>query len=232
MSAFPADLPPDLDDPTAIQQHDWAAFRSLGYLENHWDRPGWTPGRRSYHWMLSFHDSDEVQHLAQQCQAQLAFPALDLVPLDAVHLTLGRIGFTDDVDSTAVHEVVSAATWRCQQLAAFDLVIGPVAGSSGAIRFSVAPWSPLMALHRALSGAAQAVLGQRSAMDTASFRPHLSIAYANTTQPIPPLLPRLNSLRTLPTTTVTIASTLLVELRREGRAYRYQRVARIELRPE
>jgi 2'-5' RNA ligase len=232
VSAFPADLPPDLDDPTTIRRHDWVAFRGLAVMENHWERPGWTPGRRSYHWMLSFHDCDEVQRLAKQCQAQLALAALDLVPLDALHLTIGRIGFTDEVTTTAVRDIVGQASRRCRELAPFELVIGPVAGSAGAIRFSVAPWSPLLKLHRQLADATRAVLGERSAMDTASFRPHLSIAYANTAQPIPALLPRLDSLRALPTTTVTVASAVLVELRREGRAYRYERVSSIELRPE
>lgn len=227
MSTFPSGMPEDIDNAASISVHDWQAFRQLAIMENHWQRPGWLSGRRSYHWMLSFHDADEVQRLAKQCQAQLPSVGLDLVPLDALHITIGRIGFTDELAATTIDAVVSTAIPRCQGLSSLALTIGPVAGSKGAIRFSIAPWSPLLALHRELSVATRAVIGDRCVMNTAEFRPHLSIAYANTTVPVESLLSTLERLRSLPPASARVREVGLVELRREGRAYRYDVMAKV-----
>jgi 2'-5' RNA ligase len=106
------------------------------------------------------------------------------VPLDALHLTLGRVGFTDAVSTVAVHDAVDRAAQNCRELKAFELAVGPTAGSAGAIRFSVAPWPPLLELHQYLSRATRSALGEQCAMDTSSFRPHLSVAYSNKALPI------------------------------------------------
>lgn len=229
VTTFPPDPPRDLDDPAIIRAHDWHAFRQLSRMESHWDRPGWKAGRRSYHWILSFHDANDVQDLAKQCQTQLPPSDLDLVPPDALHVTVGRIGFTDELTRAVADATGRAAIPRCQELAPLALAIGPLAGSGGAIRFSITPWAPLLTLHSQLGAATQAVIGQRSVMHTSQFRPHLSIAYANTTVPIASLRPALDRLRLLPPVSVTVPSVVLVELRREDRAYRYEVVAEVPL---
>jgi hypothetical protein len=64
-------------------------------------------------------------------------------------------------------------------------------------------------------------------MDSRFFRPHLSIAYTHTDVPVAALLPTLERLRELPTVPAEVASVVLVELRREGRAYRYDSLVRL-----
>ncbi|WP_436493201.1 2'-5' RNA ligase family protein [Actinokineospora sp. HUAS TT18] len=229
MSAFPAELPSDLEDPYVIQEHDWQAYRAVDRMSNHWDRPGWTPGRRSYHWMLTFEDADDVRHLAKQCQSRIDSPVFDPVPLDALHLTMGRLAFTDQADRSEVDEVAEVARQRCQSLAAFDLTVGPLAGSRGALRFSVSPWTQVLALHRELANATNQVLGARATADTNYFRPHLSIAYANTEVPVPMLMPMFHELRGLAVVETSVSSVALVELRRDARAYRFDVLAVIAL---
>jgi 2'-5' RNA ligase len=221
MTVFPPELPAHLDQPAIISTHDWQAFRNLTYMENHWQRGGWTPGRRSYHWMLSFHQAEDIQRLAERCQTQLPPSGLDLVPLDALHVTLGRIAFTDEIPKETALAIADVAVPRCQSLVPLMLTIGPLAGSQGAIRFSVAPWSPLLTLHRELVAATHAVIGDQCVMDTSQFRPHLSIAYANAEVPIASLVPVLERLRELPPVTTVVPSVALVELRREGLKYVY-----------
>jgi 2'-5' RNA ligase len=227
VSPFPRELPVDLNDPAIIAAHDWQAFGQLKAMENHWDRPGWTDGRRSYHWMLSFHDTRDVQDLAKQCQAELPRGPLDPVPHDALHVTLGRIGFTDEISEACAISAAKQATSRCEALTPLALTIGPLAGSRGAIRFTVTPWPPLLELHRQLAAATSDVLGEKCVMDTEGFRPHLSIAYSNTVLPVAPLLPVMERLRQLAPVEVSVSSVLVVELRRVGRAYRYEEVAKV-----
>lgn len=229
VSAFPSSLPDDLDDQTVIRAHDWQAFRQLTTMENHWQRPGWTPGRRSYHWMLDFGDTSDIQRLAAQCQAELPSSMLDPVPLDSLHLTVDRIAFADETTPATIRAVAEAATPRIRRLAPLTLAIGPLAGSRGAIRFSVAPWSALQQLHHELTAATHDVIGDQCVMDTNQFRPHVSVAYANTTVPVESLMPVVARSRLLPPVVTTVPSVALVELRREGRTYRYDVVAAVTM---
>jgi 2'-5' RNA ligase len=229
VTAFPADPPALLDDAATIQAHDWQAYRHLHQMETHWNRPGWTNGRRSYHWILSFRDVENVRQLAEQCQMQLQRPELDVVPPDTLHVTLGRLGFTDEMARTEVHATADEASAACSLLAPFSLTIGPLTGSTGAVRFSVSPWSQLMELHRELTKATRAIRGARCVMETSQFRPHLSIAYANTTVPMASLLSCVEQLRTLPTENAVVSSVQLVELRREDRTYRFELLQSLRL---
>ncbi|WP_434447638.1 2'-5' RNA ligase family protein [Lentzea sp. E54] len=198
-------------------------------MQNHWDRPGWSQGRRTYHWMLSFHDDQAVQDLADRCQTELIRPDFDPVPHDALHLTVGRVAFTDETTRATVDRLVEIAKLKCKPLAPFALDVGPLAGSRGALRFTVAPWLPLLELHRTLAEATQDVLGDADRMHTKDFRPHLSIAYCNQTVPVPDLLPLVSRLRALRPAATSVEAVSLVELRRDGRAYRYDELARLDL---
>lgn len=229
MNAFPPDLPRSLDSLAAIRDNDWRAFLRLTHMEDHWDRRGWLPGRHSYHWMLSFPDAENVRLLSEHCQARLPSAGFDMVPFDALHLTIGRIGFTDELPEEAALVIAEEATLPCRSLAPFSLTIGPLSGSAGALRFSVAPWSPLLKLHRRIALATNAVIGARCVMDTTRFRPHLSIAYANSSVPVPPLIPTLERLRDSPPAEVAVPTADLVELWREDRAYRFETLRKLQL---
>ncbi|MBB5958895.1 hypothetical protein FHS29_005504 [Saccharothrix tamanrassetensis] len=142
MTAFPSRLPDDLDDVDVIRSHDWKSFFSLDRMQNHWVRPEWPSGRRAYYWMLPF-DGTELVQLAKQCQARLEHQRFDLVPLDALHLTVGRVGFVNQVAAEVAATAANAARKRCLRLSPFKVEIGPLARSRGALRFSVSPWSAL-----------------------------------------------------------------------------------------
>ncbi|MCP2243331.1 2'-5' RNA ligase superfamily protein [Lentzea aerocolonigenes] len=226
---FPLDLPADLENAEVLRAHDWQAFSQVDFMQNHWDRPGWVEGRRSYHWMLSFHEDLVVQDLASRCQAELVRPDFDPVPLDALHLTIGRVAFADETAQDTVDRLVEIAKVKCKKLAPFGLEVGPLAGSRGAIRFTVAPWLPLLELHRTLAEATADVFDDMDRMQTPNFRPHVSIAYCNQTVPVSSLLPLVGRLRALSPVSTSVVAASLVELRREERAYRYEEMARLDL---
>ncbi|GAA4010223.1 hypothetical protein GCM10022247_35490 [Allokutzneria multivorans] len=226
---FPAQPPPSLDDPTVIQAHDWEAFRNAGHMQNHWSRAVWTVPRRTYHWMLSFHDAPHVRELAAKCQTKIDRLDFDLIPLDLIHLTIGRIAFTDEIDRATISRIAEAAQDSCASLPAFDLTVGPLTGSRGALRYSVAPWSPLLELHSRLSAVTSEQLGSVERLDTARFRPHISIAYSNATVTVADVLPLVNRLRAFGAASAKVTAASLVELRLDDRVYRYAEVARIPL---
>ena len=220
---FPAEPPPSLTDPAVIRKHDWNAFYQLPTMTNHWERPGWQPGRRSYHWLLAFHDEPALVDLANRCQQALRHLPLDPVPLDSLHLTLLRVGFTDELAPQRVDAVAQAVADRCGGLPVFPLAVGPLAGSRGAIRFSVTPWNALVEIRRRLHAAVNDALNSRPPVGRAdSFRPHVSIAYCDRDLPAAPVVRAVAPLRRLAPVTVQIGTLSLVVLRREGRAYRWR----------
>ena len=206
------------------QEDDWRRFSSLTTMQNHWDRPDWTPGREAYYWYLTW-DSQELRDLADRCQRSLALPYLDPVPLDALHMTLPKIAWSDQIEPDALDRLTNEAARLCAKLEPFTLTVGPLAGSSGAVRFSATPWEPVLELSRHLVNASEGING----VGSAEFCPHVGIAYCNSTVPASPLVAMVQQLRQLPPVDLEVESVDLVRLRREGPTYRWLRVASIPL---
>lgn len=217
-AAFPIEPPADLYDLAGIAAHDWAAFSALEEMTDHWSRPGWPDGARAYYWMLTFPDSPALADLAETCQKELSPLGLDPVPAGGLHITIARIGARDAVTPRRLQTLARAAARELP--GAFDLRAVPLAGSRGAVRFSVGPWAPLVQLHAALLRAGR-IEGVLPGKPTALFRPHLSIGYNNRRRPAAPVTAAVASLRSLPAVDVEVADVQLVELRRDGALYRW-----------
>lgn len=218
---------PDLQPDTAdYREVDWRRFQAVERLTNHWNRPGWLAGRRSYHWLISLEDSPELRALAARCQAKLQdFPTLDLVPLTSLHLTLQRAGFTDEMRHAQARAIFDAAREGCAAIAPLTLKIGPLAGSPGAVRFSVGPRQPMRQVFDAVRAAIADVRGKQALSDgNEPFIPHVSIAYSNADTPARPVIERVAALRELGAVTARVDGVRLVELRREGRSYVWETV--------
>ncbi|WP_369199620.1 2'-5' RNA ligase family protein [Streptomyces sp. PU-14G] len=227
--AFPSSPPADLDDHELIVKNDWYAFAALERMTDHWARPGWSDGRRAYYWMLTFSDCPRLLSHAQRCQNELADLGMDPVPDDGLHVTMVRIGDTSQVTNDQLHRLTDLAARL--PLAAFRFRATPLAGSRGAIRYSLSPWGPLIRLHAVLSAIGRQT-GVPGGKPTAAFRPHLGIQYNNRDRPAAPVIASVAHLRTLPPVHLDITSVDLVELRRargEQRAYRWDVQRRIPL---
>ncbi|MGI9002898.1 MAG: 2'-5' RNA ligase family protein [Pseudonocardia sp.] len=204
-------------------EQDWHRFQQLSQLDNHWERPGWTDDRRSYHWLLTFEHASGLRELAAQCQELFhSSPRFDLVPLDTLHLTLQRVTFTDELSAADLETAVASVSQTCRYLAPFRLRIGWPAGSTGAVRLTALPTAPVVELRNVV----------RRSVPTRSvdrFWPHVSIAYSNTAQPVAPIVTTIEPLRSLSPAEALISSLVLVELRRESQVYRWEVLERVEL---
>ncbi|KUN17585.1 hypothetical protein AQJ11_37620 [Streptomyces corchorusii] len=230
--AFPHRPPPDLDSPDLLVDHDWRAFTTVECMKNHWARPGWPEGFRAYYWMLTFPDASELMSRARQCQDALAHLGMDRVPSDGLHVTMPRVGSTDLVSRDQLRLLADLA--QEMALTAFEIAAHPMAGSRGAVRFTLAPWSPLIRLHAALSelGKHANVPGGKP---TAAFRPHLGVQYSNRECPAAPVIESVARLRTLEPVPLKISSVELVELWRTtdpSPAYRWRVVRSVPLCPQ
>ncbi|MEV4505428.1 2'-5' RNA ligase family protein [Streptomyces klenkii] len=226
--AFPVAPPATLDDPSVITRHDWEAFAALERVVSHWDRPGWENGRRAYYWLLTFPQATPLLSRVWHCQSALHHLCMDAVPDDGLHVTMTRIGAVDDVTPHDLDRLVQAVHDRA--LTAFHLDAHPLAGSPGAVRFSLSPWTPLVRLHAAL-GASARQAGLPDGRPTSGFRPHLGILYGNAERDARPVIDAVSALRALPPVPLSVDAVDLVELRREGAAYRWKTLHRVPLAP-
>ncbi len=198
------------------QDEDWRRFRSTPFMVNHWDRPGWTSDRKAYYWYLTFYFA-QLRAMAESCQEHLRLPYLDMVPSSDLHLTMVKAGWVDEISLDHAESIAHAALEACSDLHPFKLSIGPLSGSPGAVRFSVGPWEPLLELHYRLRNAVATVRG--NPCRDGEFRPHVGVAYCNTSVPSGPLVSIVSQLRDLPPVTTLVERVDLVILGREGRKY-------------
>jgi 2'-5' RNA ligase len=216
-----------MTDRAEIIRNDWAAFSSLDRLVNHWKRPAWPDGARAYYWLLPFGAVSELRGEARACQDALASVSdLDLVPGDLLHLTLYRVGTASSVTAEQLAGIADAAATRLASTSPIDLSIGPLAGSTGAIRYTVTPWNHLNGVRSQLTSATSEVLGGAS---NTGWRPHISIAYNARSRAAAPLIGLVRELRAQPTIDVSVNEIELVELARTGRTYRWMTLHRATL---
>lgn len=229
---FPRHLPDSTSDPEAIARNDWEAFAELEHLRDHWSIKQWAPGRTGYYWYLTFEDPDLVD-FAAECQNGLGMTGIDAVPSDGLHITISSVGDTAAVADEQIETLVSAAQERLSDVKPLDLTIGPLSGSRSAIRFSVAPWDPLLDLHRVLSVCSSMVSPDQAPHpvpgSSSRFRPHLGIAYNNTDRAAAEVIAAVAALRRPERVSVRVDTVELVVLRRDGHCYRWDTRAAIPL---
>lgn len=226
-SAFPSAPPPDLDDPQAVAAHDWAAFDQVEEMSNHWDRRGWTPSTRAYYWMLTFPADSPLAEHAKHCQDKIRHLNFDSIDAGGgLHLTLGRVGTIEDVSARQLDKLLAAAA--AMRTGRFQLQAVPMTASRGAVRYSVAPWTPVLDLHAKLS-----VVGTQCRLPfrkpTAVLRPHIGIAYCNRRADASMVRESIRPLRDLNSASVPVDHLHLVEMRRDDRAYRWRVIDRVDL---
>lgn len=224
--AFPPAPPASLDDARVLLEADWAAFCGIGRMSDHWARPGWSPRHRAYYWMLVPSGAGGLAEEALACQELLAELGMDPVPAEGLHVTMAKIGNRDQV--TRAQLDVLAASVRGTLGAPFRVAAHPMAGSRGAIRFTLAPWRDLVAVHAALTQAGEHA-GVPGGRPTAGFRPHLGILYNNRDRDAAAPIRAVGTLRDRGPAEFTVDAVQLVELRREARSYRWDTVHEIAL---
>lgn len=224
---FPPSVPESLSDREAIVANDWNAFRALEIVESHWDRSPWPADTRRLYWYLTFEGNADLTRLARDCQRGISDLGYDAVPDDGLHLTLLRIGPSEDLAGPRLAQVIARAEAACAAIEPFDIEIGPLSASAGAARLSVTPWNDLEQVHRALFEASKAEL---ESTERPPFRPHVGVAYSNRRRPTREVIPLIAAQRTREQVRVQVSDVQLVELRRDGQAYRWDPVASVRLR--
>jgi 2'-5' RNA ligase len=200
-------------------------FRNIRWLRNHWARPA---SPRGYYWYLTFENSPSLHSLVAECQEALAFPYYDLLPLPRLHLTLDRIAPSSDITLEQLHAIEAAAIRACQEIPPFEITIGFLAGTPGAIGYTACPAQPILSLRDTLRASVLSVYAGAPARGP-DLHPHVTIAYANSDGvPAAEVLATIEKLHTA-RVVATIEEVALVLLERRQRSYEWQVVSRIPL---
>jgi 2'-5' RNA ligase len=203
------------------------SFRRTRLLRNHWSRP---PGPRSYYWYLTFEQSPGLHSLVAECQRAISFPYYDPVPVHDLHLTLDRIAFEGQVTRAQLDRIEIAARKSCEKVPPFDITIGRLSGTPGAVGFTAFPNGPISDLRSTLRGATLSAYPEAPVRDV-PFHPHLTIAYSNSDDvPANEVISIVERLNATARVDVTILRSALVLLERDQHSYAWHTVSRIPLR--
>lgn len=221
----------DLDPADDPADADWSAFAALERMTNHWDRPDWPSGRTAYYWYLDFTGYPDLEELALHCQAVIAGEHFDPVAADELHMTLAKIAFADEIDQDGLDRVARAAGQAVAGLGAIPMIVGPLAGSRGALSFSASPRAKIGDLLAALTRATRDAGYPADSDPAGRFRPHVGIAYCNRTTDARPIIEQVGKLRELDRVTAHVRECVLVALTRHERSYSWRVRHRLPLDP-
>ncbi|MEU6587255.1 2'-5' RNA ligase family protein [Nocardia sp. NPDC046763] len=202
-------------------------FEDVRWLRNHWSR---RTGRRGYYWFLTFENATELHSLAKECQEAIAFPYYDPISPEGLHLTLDRIAFEGDISAAELSSIVKSSASACQRICPFEISIGKLGGTRGAIGFTVGPLQPLRILRNAFRSATLEIYPE-APVKSDEFLPHVSIAYANSdgvdAADAVKAVTGINSTHRMVGVPVTEAKLVLLE--QQEHSYSWQVISRIPL---
>jgi 2'-5' RNA ligase len=201
-------------------------FRNIRQLHNHWSRP---IGPQSYYWYLTFESCPELHSVVRECQEAISFPYYDLTALRDLHLTIDRVAFADQIAPDRLGAIEAAAMRACADISPFDIIIGCLGGTPGAIGFTAYPTRRIRELRDALRAATLSVCPS-APVRSPDFHPHVAIAYANSDNvPAAEAVAAVEKLYAAAHASVTITHGTLVLLERRPRSYAWRAVSRIPL---
>ncbi|WP_344611214.1 2'-5' RNA ligase family protein [Dactylosporangium salmoneum] len=216
----------DTDPARSAAAAELDRFRGIRQLHNHWARKATKP---SYYWYLTFEDRTQLHALAERCRDAIRLAYYDFIPTTGLHMTLDRIAVDGDVTSEVLQAVASAAAHACSDIPAFEINIGGIGGTPGAIGFSTYPSEPLQHLRDTLRGATLSTYPD-APVRAQDFHPHVAIAYCNANVDAAAAVAAVERLSRLSAVTVLISHVALVLLEQQPRAYTWQEIERIQLR--
>ncbi|WP_405735129.1 2'-5' RNA ligase family protein [Streptomyces sp. NBC_01537] len=225
-TSFPIGPPGDLDNPGLIVEHDWAAFAGLDRMVDHWARPDWAQGQHHFYWLITGFGSPLLASRTAECQAQLDHLGMDPIPADGLHITVVKVGSSSQIGPSLLDRLGEAAAGLAVK--PFHLLAHPLAGSRGAVRYTLTPWKPLVALHAALADLGQRI-GVPGGPPTSDYRPHLGVAYNPRPRPATPVVDAVRELRHTSAVPLFVTSVDLVQISRKGAAYRWDVIKTVPL---
>ncbi|WP_431907172.1 2'-5' RNA ligase family protein [Micromonospora carbonacea] len=203
-------------------------------LRDHWWwRPGWRAGRHFYACHFTMSGYGDLVELIQRYQVALrSFPGLDLIPPPWLHLTMQGLGFLDDLADDQIAEIERAIRQKLAQTPAPVVTFHRPVVRPEAIYLPALPPEPVAAVRNAVRAVIGDVLGadnvELAPEHVQGYRPHVSVAYSNTSQPAEPIAVALTQVDAAPVK-VTLDHVDLLEFHRDNRMYEWTRSQQVRI---
>lgn len=196
-------------------------------FRNHWHKPGWQPGSRSYYWHLTWDGADDLHRLADEYLAALApIDGLDPIPQRWRHMTLQGLGRAGEVDQDQLDAVIMQAPAVLAGSAPIKVRFDRFLIGAEALLLIPEPAEPIAALRGSLRDLTAEVVGEPPGRP--EFLPHVSIAYVNQDGPAAPAVAAVETVRPRPADAM-INTVTLVEQHRDHQMYEWQVLATLPL---
>ncbi|MFI7213148.1 2'-5' RNA ligase family protein [Micromonospora maritima] len=158
------------------------------------------------------------------------FPGLDLIPGTWLHLTMQGIGFIDEIDSARVSELKRAIRQRLARARTPVVTFRRPVVRPEAVYLPASPTEPVAEVRSAVRAVIADVLGpdnvELAPEHAQGYRPHVSLAYSNTTQAAEPIARALAAVEVEPVT-VALDHVGLLEFHRDNRMYEWTSVDQV-----
>lgn len=192
-----------------------------------WWRPGCRPGRKTYVWHILFDSFAEIGYMARRCQTRLnGIPGLDFVSETWLHMTMHVAGFTDEIENSAMNDMVTEVAERLSKFTPIQLTFGETLFDPEGIMLPARPTEPVIAVRDAILSSCEA-LDNGGGTSLENRPPHITVAYCNADLPMQPAVDAVGS--SVGVCNVTISSIHLVSQERLGHSYRWERVTEVRL---
>jgi 2'-5' RNA ligase len=186
-------------------------------------RPGWRTGRDFYACYLTLEDQPELRGLVRRYQDAIGDrPGLDLIAPRWLHITMQGIGFADDIGPADLAAVTEGIGERLGALRPPAATFHRPTIRPAAVYLKADPAEPLyrlrLALHQAVASAVGPGQFDEPAPAPGRFAPHVSIAYADADDPVPPVAEAVRDM-VAEAVTATFRTVSVLVLRRDRHAY-------------
>ncbi|MBA8825354.1 2'-5' RNA ligase [Saccharopolyspora lacisalsi] len=188
-------------------------------------RPGWSPGRTSYAWLLPLGDQPALRELANQYQYALRdLPGFDPVPLEWMHILLQEVGFTDEVPQGRVNTLLDTVRTRLSSTASPRLTFQEGVVLPESLALPAEPRSDLSDLRSTLREATAEVIGESLLPEEPEQTDqHVSLAYSTAEGPAVFAKAVLEATESSPAT-VRVPAVSLVKLSRDHSSNEWETV--------
>ena len=178
-------------------------------MTDHWAvQPGTDIGRQQLMWPITLGADQAVAELASQAHQRLAgIPGLDLVPPRWLHMTTLTSGPADDISTHGLAGMIEEARRLVAAIAPITITLGRVLYHPRAVMLDAGSAGPFQPLIEAIQTATHGT-GHASTLYHDPWRPHITLAYSNTTRSAAPVIEALGL--NLEGSPVTIRSVSLV----------------------
>jgi 2'-5' RNA ligase len=174
-------------------------------MANHWVvQPGTDTTRQQLIWPVTFGADETAAELARTAHQRLAgIPGLDLVPLRWLHLTTLTSGPADDIAPDVLTGMIKEARRLLAAIPPITITLGRILYHPRAVMLDAGPADPFQSVIEVIETATRNA-GCTATLYHNPWRPHITLAYSNSSRPADPVIEALG--RNLDASTVTIRS--------------------------